>query len=159
MKLNAAMKFIVCLAVTFAVATIGSFFTRQGLTDWYANLNKPIFNPPGWLFGPVWTVLYFLMAASVFLVWQKGIENPWVKTAIVLYLIQLILNGLWTPIFFGLRMPLAAFCEIVLLLAAIVLTMWAFAKVSRAAALLLVGYIAWTTFAAVLNFSIWMLNK
>jgi benzodiazapine receptor len=159
MKLKAAARLIVCLGVTFIVAAVGSIFTREAVSGWYANLNKPIFNPPSWLFGPVWTVLYLLMGVAVFLVWQKGYGNRQVRIAIWLYALQLVLNGLWSPIFFGLKMPFLAFCEILLLWVAIVLTIRAFARVSLASALLLAGYIAWVSFAAVLNFSIWMLNR
>ena len=143
MKLKAAARLIVCLGVTFIVAAVGSIFTREAVSGWYANLNKPIFNPPSWLFGPVWTVLYLLMGVAVFLVWQKGYGNRQVRIAIWLYALQLVLNGLWSPIFFGLKMPFLAFCEILLLWVAIVLTIRAFARVSLASALLLAGYIAY----------------
>jgi len=159
MKLNIAIRFVICLALTFCAPLIASLFTRQAITDWYVHLNKPFFTPPDWLFGPVWTVLYFLMAVSALLVWNKGLSNPLVKIALCLYLLQLVLNGLWMPVFFGLKMPLLAFCEIVLLWSAIILTILAFYRVSIAAALLLFPYIAWTSFAAVLNFSLWLLNR
>ena len=159
MKLKAAVGFIVCLAVTFIAPAVGVIFTRQAVSGWYANLNKPFFNPPSWLFGPVWTVLYLLMGIAVFLVWQKGYGNRLVRVAICLYVLQLVLNGLWSPIFFGLKMPFFALCEILLLWAAIVFTIWSFAKVSIPAALLLLGYVVWVSFAAVLNFSIWILNS
>ncbi len=159
MKLTIAIKFIVCLAVTFSIALAGSVFTRSALSEWYINLNKTFFTPPDWLFGPVWTVLYLLMALSAFLVWNKGLAIPAVRTALVVYLLQLILNFLWSAIFFGLRMPFFAFIEILLLWTAIVLTILAFARVSTAAALLLLPYIFWTSFAAVLNLSIWLLNR
>lgn len=159
MKLPLVAKFIVCLALTFSAAFLGSLFTRNAISDWYANLNKPFFTPPDWLFGPVWTLLYLLMALSASLVWQKGLESPIVRIALALYLLQLILNGLWTPLFFGLKMPLAAFIEILLLWTAIILTIIASARVSMPAALLLLPYIVWTSFAAVLNFSIWLLNR
>jgi benzodiazapine receptor len=159
MRLNTAIKLIICLGVTFTAPLIGSFFTRQAVSDWYANLNKPFFTPPNWLFGPVWTALYLLMALAAFLVWQKGLANPLVKISLALYLLQLILNCLWTPLFFGLKMPLAAFCEIVMLWCVIVLTILAFVRVSIPATLLMLAYIVWTSFAALLNFSIWMLNR
>jgi benzodiazapine receptor len=159
MKLNIVIKFIVCLVVTFSAGFIGSLFTRTAISGWYSNLNKPFFTPPDWLFGPVWTGLYLLMAVSAFLIWQKGLANPAVKTALVLFLLQLILNLLWSPIFFGLKMPLLAFIEILLLCAAIILTILAFARISIFASVLLLPYILWTCFAAVLNFSIWLLNR
>lgn len=159
MKVTIVIKLVVCLALTFSAALLGSLFTRNAISDWYANLNKPSFNPPGWLFGPVWTALYVLMAVSAAIVWHKGLDKAAVRIALALFLLQLILNGLWTPLFFGLRMPLVAFIEIVLLWASIGLTILAFARVSLAAAVLLLPYILWTSFAAVLNLSIWLLNR
>jgi len=159
MKPNLVIKLIVCLALTFSAAFIGSLFTREAIPDWYANLNKPSFTPPNWLFGPVWTILYLLMALSAFIVWQKGLANPAVRIALTIYLLQLILNALWSVIFFGLKMPWLSFIEILLLLTAIGLTILSFARVSITAALLLVPYILWVSFAAVLNFFIWILNR
>lgn len=153
------IRFIVCLVLVFAAALLGSLFTRNAVPNWYASLNKPVFTPPGWLFGPVWTALYVLMAVSAALVWNKGLDKPAVRVALALFVGQLILNALWTPLFFGLKMPLLAFVEIILLWIAIVLTIAAFAKVTITAALLLLPYILWTSFAAVLNFSIWLLNR
>lgn len=160
MKLNMAVRFALCFGLTFSAALVGSLFTtRQVISDWYANLNKPLFSPPDWVFGPVWTLLYILMALSAFIVWQKGFGNPLVRIALALYLLQLILNGLWTPLFFGLQMPLLAFVEILLLWPAILLTIVAFARLSIAAAMLLTPYLLWTSFAAALNASIWLLNR
>lgn len=159
MKVSIAIKFIICSAVTFCAPLIASLFTRDSISGWYAELNKPFFTPPDWVFGPVWTVLYLLMALSAALVWQKGFAKPLVKIALALYLLQLILNGLWMPLFFGLKMPLLAFFEIVLLWSAIVLTILSFSRVSKPAVLLLLPYIVWTSFAAVLNFSLWLLNR
>jgi benzodiazapine receptor len=159
MKLAIVIKFIICLILTFSAAFVGSIFTREAVPDWYATLNRPSFTPPNWLFSPVWTILYLLMAISAFIVWQKGLANPAVKIALILYLIQLILNALWSVIFFGLKLPLPAFIEIIMLWTAIAFTILAFARVSITAALILVPYILWVSFAAVLNFSIWFLNR
>lgn len=159
MKKGLFIKIIICLAVTFSSPVIASFVMEPGSSDWYANLNKPFFNPPGWVFGPVWTVLYILMAVSAGLVWQKGLGGPKVRLAMGLYLVQLILNAFWTPIFFGLEMPLLAFIDILLLLAGIILAILAFFRVSRYGALLMLPYLVWTAFAAVLNFSLWYLNR
>ena len=159
MKQGLAIKIIISLAVTFSAPVIASFVTAPGTSDWYANLNKPCFNPPGWVFGPVWTVLYVLMAVSAGLVWHKELAGSIVRMALALYLLQLVLNGLWMPLFFGAKMPLLAFIDIVLLWAAIILTILVFVKVSRYAGLLMLPYLAWTTFAAVLNFSLWYLNR
>lgn len=110
------LKFVVALAVCFGVSGFGAIFTTQeSITNWYAQLQKPVFTPPDWVFGPVWTILYLLMAISVFLVWNKGLNYPKVKKAIGLFLIQLALNGIWTPLFFGFHLITAAFIEIILL--------------------------------------------
>jgi len=159
MKLSIVIKLVVCLALTFSAALIGSIFTSTAVTDWYATLNKPLFTPPDWLFGPVWTILYLLMALSAFIVWQKGFDKSAIRIALILYLLQLILNALWSVIFFGLKMPMIAFIEILLLWIAIGLTILAFARISITAFLLLLPYILWVSFAAVLNFSIWLLNR
>lgn len=160
MKLAPLMKLMIAFGASFSAALIGSLFTsRDALDAWYANLNKPFFNPPGWVFGPVWTTLYVLMAVSAFLVWRKGLDTRAVRIALAFFVLQLVLNALWTPLFFGAKMPLAAFIEILFLWAAILLTILTFARVSRLAALLLIPYIAWVSFAAVLNASIWLLNR
>lgn len=160
MKLTALAKLMAAFGLSFSAALVGSLFTsRQAINTWYANLNKPSFTPPGWLFGPVWTALYALMAISAFLVWHKGLNYRAVRVALILFLVQLILNALWTPLFFGAKMPGLAFTEILLLWVTIALTILTFARVSRAAALLLVPYIAWVSFAAILNASIWLLNR
>jgi tryptophan-rich sensory protein len=132
---------------------------RDSVSIWYAGLQRPFFTPPDWLFGPVWTILYFLMGVSVFLVWHRGVDSRAVRFAMALYLVQLGLNALWTPLFFGLQMPFLAFVEIIVLWTAIVFTVLAFASVSKIAAWLLVPYLAWTSFAAVLNGAIWWLNR
>jgi tryptophan-rich sensory protein len=159
MKQGLVIKVIISLAVTFSAPVIASLVTDPAASNWYANLNKPSFNPPGWIFGPVWTVLYILMAVSAALVWYRGLHEPKVRIALALYIVQLVLNALWTPIFFGLQMPLLAFIDIVMLWAAILITVLAFLRVSRYAALLMAPYLIWTTFAAILNFTLWYLNR
>lgn len=146
-----AAALAVCIVVTFIAPALGAW-AMPG--EWYAALRKPSWNPPSWIFGPVWTVLYLMMATAAWLVWRRG--GP--RSAPVLYAVQLALNAAWTPLFFGLKMPGLAFAEILLLLAAIVLTARAFARTSKAAALLLVPYIAWVSFASFLNFTLWRLN-
>lgn len=125
--------------------------------EWYASLQKPSWNPPGWIFGPVWTALYTMMAAAAWMVWRRG---GWEKQRkpLLVFLVQLALNTLWTPLFFGLHQPGLAFAEIVLLWLAIVATIVVFRPVSGAAMLLLVPYLAWVSFAAALNFTLWRLN-
>ena len=152
--------FIITLAACFAVSGLGALVsTQEDISTWYAQLQKPVFTPPDSVFGPVWTILFFLMAISAHLVWRKGLGKPGVKPALVCFLIQLILNAIWTPLFFGLHLILAAFIEIVLLWLAILVTLMAFSRVSGPATLMLIPYILWVSFAAVLNGSIWYLNR
>jgi len=148
------LGFIAWLLVCFAAAATGAMFMPG---EWYESLNKPAWNPPGWIFGPVWTALYAMMAVSAWLVWKRG-GFATQRRPLGLFLVQLALNALWTPLFFGLRQPGMAFAEILLLWVAILMTLLAFRPVSRAAAWLLVPYLAWVSFAAVLNGTIWRLN-
>jgi len=157
MKIAAILKLIIACILCLSVGWIGSFFTDSA-SGWYQNLNKPFFNPPGWVFAPVWTALYIIMGVSVFLIWQKGLSERKVKIALIFFIVQLLLNAIWTPLFFGLESPFAAFVDIVFLWLAILITIVLFFKLSRAAAFLLIPYILWVTFAAVLNFSIWIMN-
>ena len=160
MKLTAVLKLIAACVLCLAVGFVGSLFTTsENLSIWYAGLNKPFFNPPGWLFGPVWTTLYILMGISAFLIWQKGIDKPPVRLAVIWFVVQLFLNGLWTPVFFGLHLPAIAFIEILLLWLAIIFTINSFRIISMPAALLLVPYLLWVTFASILNASLWLLNR
>ena len=138
----------------FAAAAGGGIFLPG---DWYATLQKPSWNPPGWIFGPVWTVLYTLMAVAAWLVWQQGGWRQQ-RRPLGCFLVQLALNALWPPLFFGWHRPGAALAEIGLLWLAIALTLVSFRPVSRAAAWLLVPYLAWVSFAAALNFALWRLN-
>jgi tryptophan-rich sensory protein len=160
MKLNKVAKLAICCAVPLLIGFIGSLFTTSAsLNNWYANLNKPSFNPPNWIFGPVWTTLYILMGIAVFLVWQKGLDNIFVRLAIICFIIQLTLNAAWTPLFFGLRSPLAGLVDIILLLSAINLTTLLFLRISKPAAVLLVPYMLWVLFATILNASIFLMNR
>lgn len=142
------------LAVSFAAAALGGFFMPG---EWYAQLNKPSWNPPGWIFGPVWTALYIMMAVAAWVVWRRGgfaVQSG----PLGLFLLQLLLNAAWSPLFFGLHNPALAFAEIVLLWLALLATLRAFRKVQRGAGLLLLPYLAWVSFAAGLNFTLWRLN-
>lgn len=159
MKLNDYARVIISVAVSEAAGVVGSLFTISAIPTWYAALQKPAFNPPAWVFGPIWTVLYLWMGISLFLIWRMGTENKKVRMAIILFAGQLILNALWPIIFFGLRSPAFAFLEIVVLWAAIIWTIVLFYKISRAAGVLLLPYMLWVSFAAYLNFAIWRLNQ
>lgn len=143
------------LALTFAAAATGFLVSTDG---WYASIVKPSWNPPSWVFGPVWTLLYCMMATAAWLVWQRGGWHVQ-KRALGLYLVQWALNALWTPLFFGLHRPGLAFVEIMALYVAVLATLVAFWQVRRVAGLLLVPYILWMTLATALNFTIWQLNR
>ena len=142
------------LLLCFAAASPGAVFMPG---EWFPALKKPSWNPPSWVFGPVWTALYAMMAAAAWLVWQRGGWKEQRKPLLI-FLAQLALNAVWTPLFFGLHRPGVAFAEIVLLWLAIVATLVAFRPVNRTAAWLLVPYLAWVSFAAVLNGTLWRLN-
>jgi benzodiazapine receptor len=135
------------------------FFTRPAIETWYAHLRKPVFTPPNRLFGPVWITLYLLMGIALYLVWRRDGGEPHGRAAVAVFIVQLVLNAAWSPAFFGLRSPLAGLLVIVLLLAAVVLTIQRFAVVSGAAAILLVPYALWVGFAAVLNAALFFLNR
>lgn len=142
------------LALCFAATGTAAFVSIDG---WYAALQKPSWNPPAWVFGPAWTVLYISMAVAAWLVWREGGWKAQ-RRALGLFLVQWVLNALWTPLFFGLHRPGLAFAEIVILWLAIAATLAAFWRVNKVAGVLLVPYLAWVTFAAALNFAIWRLN-
>ena len=139
------------IIITFC-APLAGMFSLPGA--WYAALNKPAWNPPAWVFGPAWTLLYTLMAIAAWLVWK---HDGW-RRPLKLYFVQLLLNAAWTPIFFGAHQLGWALVEIVLLWIAILLTLLAFHGVSRKAAWLMVPYLGWVTFATFLNFTLWRLN-
>ncbi len=153
------LKLIIAILVSEAAGIIGSIFTTPSISGWYANLVKPEFAPPNWIFAPVWTTLFALMGIAAFLVWKRGLDDKKVKIALGIFIGQLALNTLWSIIFFGLHSPAGAFLEIIFLWLAILATIIAFAKISRAAAWILAPYILWVSFAAYLNYAIWTLNK
>ncbi|NAS12760.1 TspO/MBR family protein [Poritiphilus flavus] len=144
----------ICLLIGF----LSSFATQSSVNDWYLTLNKPEFNPPNWIFAPVWTVLYILMGIAAGLVWAKGFYHIWVKTALYYFGFQLIFNALWSVVFFGLKSPFWALLTILVLLTLILATIKWFKVVSKAAAYLLVPYFIWVCFATLLNYKIWEMN-
>jgi len=153
-KLRSASALAGWLPLCFLAAGLGGFFMPD---EWYAALRKPSWNPPGWIFAPVWTALYTMMAVAAWLVWKRG-GFAAQRRPLALFLVQLALNAIWTPLFFGLHWPAVAFVEIVLLWLAIAATLAAIRRVSRVAAWLLAPYWAWISFAAALNFTLWRLN-
>ena len=148
---------IVFLAICLGAGGVGSFFTAGSVRDWYPRLRTPPGTPPSWLFGPVWTALYVLIAVSAWLIWR---EYGWgARPALLIFFAQLALNVAWSGIFFGSRMPGVAFAEIVVLWLAILFNMFVFYLLLPLAALLLLPYLLWVTFAAYLNFGLWRLNR
>lgn len=145
---------VVCSGMCFSSASMGALFPPG---DWYAGLNKPSWNPPGWVFGPVWSALYAMMAVAAWLVWQRGGFGAQ-RRALMWFIVQLALNAAWTPLFFGWHLPAIAFGEILLLWGAIAATLRAFFQINRLAGWLLAPYLAWVSFAAALNLTIWRLN-
>lgn len=171
MKTNNLPKLIVAIAISESAGIIGSVFTMPSIQTWYAALAKPTINPPAWIFAPVWTILFALMGIAAFLVWKNGLNRQDVKIALGIFVGQLALNTLWSIIFFGMHNPGLAFLEIIFLWLAIIWTTIVFYKTSppssgiwtteghgKLAAYLLVPYILWVSFAAYLNYSVWMLN-
>jgi tryptophan-rich sensory protein len=166
MKKNDWLKLVGAIVVSQCAGLIGSLFTFSAIPNWYATIVKPSFNPPSWIFGPVWTTLYVLMGISAFLIWKKldhkilpNLNGKKIKIALIIFGVQLFLNALWSIIFFGLHQPGFAFVEMILLWLAIILTMISFAKISKPAMYLLIPYILWVSFAGFLNFTLWQLNK
>lgn len=157
--MNNTLKLIIAIAIPLAVGATSGFFTITGIESWYQTINKPSWNPPGSVFGPVWTTLYVLMGVALFLVWKSSGSDTLKRTAITLFAIQLILNFFWSFIFFDQQQPGWAFVEIITLWFFILLTIFSFARVSKTAAWLLVPYISWVSFAAILNYTIWKLNS
>jgi len=152
------IRLVAAVLVCQLAGVVGSVFTVSAIPGWYAGLNKPFFNPPAWLFGPAWLVLYTLMGIALFLVWEKGFKEKENRQALQAFGLQLVFNAAWSIIFFGLHAVFIAFIEIIVLWVLILVAIIKFNKVSRKAALLLVPYIAWVSFAALLNLSVWLLN-
>lgn len=154
---RSAIGLVVFLAICLLTAQLGSKLTRPSIGNWYADLAKPTWTPPNWLFAPVWTTLYVMMAVAAWLVWRDhGLQTA--SFAMALFAVQLALNLGWSALFFHLRQPGAAFAEIVLLWLLILLTILAFSKLSNTAAWLMTPYLVWVAFAAALNFAIWRMN-
>ncbi|NTU54536.1 MAG: tryptophan-rich sensory protein [Chlorobiaceae bacterium] len=156
---NRILTLVLCIALCLTVGFGGSTFTPEPGSWYYTTLNKPSWNPPDWLFAPVWTILFIMMGTAFSQVLSAGWEKKEVKTGAALFAVQLILNLGWSASFFGLQSPMTALGVIALLWLAIVANIATFAKVSKPASLLLTPYLAWVSFASFLNFTIWQLNK
>ena len=158
MEIKSIFRLIVAIFVCQLAGIVGSVFTRPSIPTWYATLQKPVFTPPSWLFAPVWSSLFLLMGIAAYLIWNKGIQNIEVRIALFIFGIQLVLNMFWSFFFFKLQSTLYGFVEIVILWIAILLTVIYFLRISGTASLLLLPYLFWVSFAAVLNFYIMKLN-
>jgi len=152
------LKLVISIVACQCAGLIGSIFTMPAISTWYETLAKPSFTPPNWLFAPAWVTLYVLMGVAVFLVWRKGLGIKNVKAALITFLVQLVLNALWSALFFGAKSLVGGAVVIVLLWIAILFTILRFFKISTAAGGLLIPYILWVTFASALNISILALN-
>lgn len=151
------IKLIISIALPVLTGTVSGLFSRPD-TVWFQSINKPDWQPPEWVFGPVWTTLYILMGVALYLVWFSNSNRAAKRTAVTLWGIQLVLNFFWSFIFFRLQRIDLAVVEIVVLWVFIVLTIFAFARISKTAAWLLVPYISWVSFATILTFTIYRLN-
>jgi len=158
MKIGTVIKILIAVLVCLGIGFIGSIATQASVDTWFVALDKPSFNPPSWLFAPVWTLLYVLMGVAAGMVWSRGFHHLWVKTALYHFGFQLILNAGWSIAFFGYQSPLAGLIIIIALIVLVLITYKWFKVVSKTAAYLLIPYILWIGFAAALNFEIWRLN-
>ena len=149
-----SVSIVICLTIGF----LSSYATQSSVNDWFVTLNKPIFNPPNWLFAPIWSVLYILMGISAGLIWANGFYHLWVKTALYHFGFQLMLNALWSIVFFGFKAPFLGLLVIIALLIMLLFTFKWFKIVNKIAAYMLIPYILWVCFATLLNYKIWELN-
>jgi len=158
MTKNNLIKLFISIIICQMAGVIGSIFTTPKIGIWYVYLKKPFLSPPNWVFGPVWTLLFILMGVSLWFVWIDQ-NKKYKKKAIIFFIIQLVLNILWSFLFFGIESPLLAFLGIICLWLAILFTILEFYKIYKIASYLLIPYIVWVSFASYLNLFIWIINK
>lgn len=151
-------KFLVSIFVCLLAGAIGSLFTTPQIDTWYANLNKPGFNPPNYIFAPVWTTLFILMGVALFLAWTNFKKNKTAKGAVVFFMVHLVINIMWSVVFFGAQNPGLAMIVIIALWLMIAMLVIQFYKINKYAGYLLIPYLLWVSFASVLNYNIWQLN-
>lgn len=155
---NKVTVFIFSLGVSLLAGFLGSFFTQSSVSGWYLNLHKPFFNPPSWLFGPVWTFLFILIGISLYLIIKAKADKKIKEKAYILFIVQWLLNIAWSFCFFYLKNPLLGFIEIIILLSSIIFTTVYFYRINKVAGYLFIPYILWVSFASILNLAIWFLN-
>ncbi len=158
MRFSDILKLVASVILCQTAGFLGSLFTTPAIPTWYKTLNKPFFTPPNWIFSPVWISLFILMGISLYFVWRRA-DHPQSKPALIFFFVQLILNVLWSVVFFGFKSPFLGLVDIVVLWIAILLTIQYSIRVSKFAGGLLIPYLLWVSFAALLNFSIWILNS
>ena len=158
MKLSNVLSLIICLAIPLIVGGVSGYLTVSGLNGWYTTLVKPSFNPPNFVFGPVWTTLYALMGVSIYMIWSDKL-NPLRRTAIIAFAVQLFLNFWWSILFFQFQNLIAALGEIILMWLAILYMIITFRRIKPLAAYIQIPYLLWVSFAMLLTASIWWLNK
>jgi tryptophan-rich sensory protein len=158
MKAAEFLKLVASVILCQLAGFLGSLFTIPAIPTWYTTLKKPFFTPPNWIFSPVWISLFMLMGISLFFVWRRQ-GHPQLRIALFFFFFQLVLNVFWSAAFFGLRAPLLGLIDIILLWIGILFTITNFLKVSKFAGALLIPYFLWVSFAALLNFSLWILNR
>ena len=158
MKIKNPKLLVFSIVICQLAGVVGSFATTSAIPTWYVTLNKPSFNPPNWIFGPVWVTLYALMGISLYLVWQKVKDNKRAKYSVKIFIAHLLLNSLWSIVFFGFRDLSLALDVIAALWLLIVYVIYLFWKIDKRASYLLIPYLFWVSFASILNYSIWQLN-
>lgn len=156
MKIKDLPKLLFSILICEGAGIVGSIFTFSAISTWYVTLSKPTFSPPNFIFGPVWTILYFLMGISVYLIWKSRKK---VKEALNIFWIHLFFNATWSIAFFGFRSPLLGLVNILILWVLVIMVIYRFWKIKWVAGLLLLPYLAWVSFAAFLNYNIWLLNR
>lgn len=156
--IRSPVKLVAAVLLCNLAGILGSFVTITGQGSWYATIQKPPFNPPGFVFAPVWTLLFILMGISLYLVWMEGTSKMEVRIALIAFGVQLAFNVLWSYLFFGLQSPFLGLIEILILWVSIAITILLFYRVRRTAAILLIPYLAWVSFATFLTYTIWVLN-
>ena len=157
-RIRAGVKLVLFVAFCETAGVVGAFFTISSIPTWYGGIRKPDIAPPNWVFAPVWTTLYCLMGVSLFLVWSRTFGKGLGRSAIAVFCTQLILNVLWSYLFFGLQSSFLGAVEITILWLAIAATVVLFSRISRTAGLILLPYLCWVTLAGYLNYMIWILN-
>ena len=159
MEIKSLGKLLTSIIFVQVAGLLGSVATFTSINGWYKTLVKPSFNPPNWIFGPVWTVIYVLIGAALFLIWDKGLQKKKVRVAIWLFIVHLFVNVGWSVVFFGMHSIFGGFVGALVLWTFIVALIWKFYEINKWAAFLLVPYILWTSFAVVLNTAFWLLNR